>query len=90
MFDTYVHSGTSGVMLIQEAVNASGYYPVLVVDGAYGPKTLQGVKNVDQHLMYDVLREKRRVFLLHRSRAKHQGRFLNGWMARVDSFKDIA
>jgi hypothetical protein len=37
-------TNTAVVRQVQTAVNAAGYQPLLTVDGAYGPKTIAGVK----------------------------------------------
>lgn len=87
IFDTYVHSGGTGVKLLQQAANQLG--ASLKVDGAFGPITFSTINNMSAGKVHDKLKQVRREFLQRLSQRPGQSQFERGWLARIDSFPDL-
>lgn len=59
-------------------------------DGAVGPRTLEAVRAVDRDLALALaLNERRRARLREIARRPGQGRFLRGWLNRVDDLDAV-
>jgi len=84
IFDGRVNHGRTGVVLLQRAINGLGGN--LVVDGIFGPKTLEAVNTFPAEQVYECLRAHRAQ--LYHELAKRPGQhiFLNGWLNRLKKF----
>lgn len=80
-FDWYVNSGVWAVKALQEAM-------CLVADGVVGPATIAAVNGAKEDVLMGVLVEKR-ISFYEGIVARHpeQGKFLQGWINRANSFK---
>lgn len=85
VFDFSVHSGTTGIKVIQRVLNAMGNN--LKVDGIIGPNTLFAINAANPAKLYNNIKQARLDFLnqLAVKRPKDQ-KFLKGWINRVESF----
>jgi lysozyme family protein len=83
-FDACVHHGIGrAAKMLQEAVGAT-------IDGDIGPKTIQAVRSANEAVVLAKMLEIRRRFF--REIVKNRptnGKFLNGWMIRVDTIQRI-
>ncbi len=80
LFDWYVHSGAVATKALQALV---GVKP----DGNIGPKTIAAINAVDDKLLFTQLKERRIMFLKAIvQRDPTQGKYINGWLRRVNSF----
>jgi len=95
LFDCAVNHGPRrAIKFLQKVCNEAGYQPTLSTDGAVGPNTRRGAEWAMRemgHTLLDALIEERRNFYLMIVEANpSQKVFLNGWMNRVNEFKEMA
>jgi lysozyme family protein len=90
VFDFQVNAGDRSSKLLQQAINGLGANPALAVDGAIGPGTLRALKAADQKAVYRRFKQGR-IDYYNDLVAKRPslGKFLNGWLKRVNSFPDL-
>jgi len=80
LFDFYVHSGYHAIKAIQRGVKVKD-------DGIVGPQTIAAINSADPEAVFAGLKVARVRFLKDiAARKPDQGKFLEGWMDRVDSF----
>ena len=87
LFDFYVNSGSHAVKGVQRTLNSMGYN--LTVDGGMGPNTLNAINSANQMDLYNNLKQTRIDFyngIVQRNPS--QSKFLNGWLNRINKFKD--
>ena len=90
VFDFQVNAGGNAAKLLQKTLNELGATPPLAVDGDIGPGTMTALKGTDQKAVY--MRYKQgRIDYYQDLVAKRPalGKFLNGWLKRVNSFPDL-
>ena len=86
--DFYVNSGTHATRMLQTTLNSLGAN--LTVDGAVGPSSMQALAACDQNEVYRRYKQGRIAYyqgLVQQNPSL--GRFLNGWLNRVNSFPDV-
>lgn len=90
VFDFQVNSGANAGKLLQRVLNEMGAKPPLAVDGNVGPGTLAALKGMDQKAVYRRYKQGRIDYYqdLVAKRAS-LGKFLKGWLNRVNSFPDL-
>ncbi len=87
LFDFYVNSGANAVMTAQKVLNELGEN--LTVDGGIGQNTLKAINNADPVEFYNNLKKARKDFYDRIvARDSSQLEFYEGWMQRLNSFKD--
>ncbi|WP_299760856.1 glycosyl hydrolase 108 family protein [uncultured Pontibacter sp.] len=88
LFDSHVLMGGNGIEVAQRVLRQLGF--AVDVDGVVGTKqTLPALNNVDANLFYQKFKEARKAYHIATVNAKpSQGKFLKGWLSRVDSFPD--
>ncbi|MBV6687168.1 N-acetylmuramidase [Xanthomonas euvesicatoria pv. physalidis] len=88
VFDFYVNAGNNAIKLLQTVLN-SQTGGKLVADGRMGPATFAALASSNQQDLYARYKAGRRDYY-HRLVAARPalGKFLKGWLARVDSFPD--
>jgi lysozyme family protein len=91
VFDFQVNSGNNAGKLLQRVLNTLGASPQLAVDGSVGKGTMAALARADAVAVYQAYKQGRKDFY-NRIVANDptQQRFLNGWLARVNSFPDLA
>lgn len=91
VFDFQVNAGANASRLLQRVLNAQGVTPQLAVDGAIGAGTMAALAKVDARAVYAAYKKGRadyyRNLVVQRPAL---GKFLKGWLNRVDSFPDLA
>jgi lysozyme family protein len=91
VFDFQVNAGANASRLLQTVLNAQGAQPQLVVDGAIGAGTLAALKQANATAVYAAYKQGRRDYYTNLVKKNPKlAKFLKGWLARVDSFADIA
>ncbi|HMH66891.1 MAG TPA: glycosyl hydrolase 108 family protein [Pinirhizobacter sp.] len=91
VFDFQVNAGANASRLLQRVLNAQGVAPQLVVDGAIGAGTLGALTQANAVAVYAAYKQGRRDYYTNLVKKRRTlGKFLNGWLARVDSFPDLA
>jgi lysozyme family protein len=89
VFDFQVNAGANASKLLQRILNEMGATPPLAVDGAIGPGTITALRGIDQTEAYRRYKQGRidsYEDLVEKRPAL--GRFLKGWLNRVNSFPD--
>ncbi|PWT71875.1 MAG: N-acetylmuramidase [Proteobacteria bacterium] len=88
--DFYVNAGITAARLLQSSMNACGAQPSLEVDGIIGSTTVRILARVDQPAVYRRYKQSRLAYYQDLV-ANHPllGKFLNGWLNRVNSFPDL-
>lgn len=90
VFDFQVNAGANASRLLQRVLNAQGVQPQLAVDGAIGAGTLAALKQTNAVAVYAAYKQGRRDYYTNLVKQRPTlGKFLKGWLARVDSFPDI-
>ncbi|HUB33421.1 MAG TPA: glycosyl hydrolase 108 family protein [Bryobacteraceae bacterium] len=85
--DFYVNSGSHATRLLQSTLNTLGAN--LVVDGAIGPSSLQALAAANQDEVYQRYKQGRIAYYQGLVQQEPSlGKFLNGWLNRVNSFPD--
>ena len=90
IFDFQVPAGDNAAKLLQRVLNDMGAKPPLMVDGDIGPGTMTTLKGMDQKTVYG--RYKKGCIDYYRDLVVKRpalGKFLNGWLNRVNSFPDL-
>jgi lysozyme family protein len=90
VFDFQVNAGDNAAKLFQKVLNDLGANPPLEVDGNIGPATLHALEQADEKEVYRRYKQGRRDYYqgLVASRPALD-KFLNGWLARVNSFPEL-
>lgn len=89
IFDSYVHKPKWTIQNLQDTINKIGYSPVLWKDNIMGQKTLTAINYyaaTNPAILYTEFRKKRRDY--YQSIAADFPQFIDGWLARIDSFDD--
>jgi lysozyme family protein len=90
VFDFQVNAGGSASKLLQRVLNELGAKPALEVDGDVGPGTLAALAKADAKAVYRRFKEGRIAYYQDLvARRPPLGKFLNGWIKRVNSFPDL-
>lgn len=71
VFDTYVHSGGSGIRMLQRAIGVDD-------DGVVGAKTIHALNQTN----IEILKNARIVYV----RSLNKPQFMRGWLRRIESF----
>lgn len=91
VFDFQVNAGANASRLLQTVLNAQGVQPPLAVDGAIGAGTLAALKQANATAVYAAYKKGRRDYYTNLvKKSPKLSKFLKGWLARVDSFPDLA
>jgi lysozyme family protein len=90
VFDFQVNAGDGASKLLQRVINELGAAPPLEVDGNIGPGTMSALKSADQKEVYRRYKQGR-VDYYQDLVAKRPalGKFLKGWLIRVNTFPDL-
>jgi lysozyme family protein len=90
VFDFYVNAGGNAVKLLQRLLNAQ-QGGTLAEDGAFGNATFAALQAADQRDLYGRYKQGRADYYRRLVDARPVlGKFLKGWLARVDSFPDLS
>jgi lysozyme family protein len=91
VFDFQVNAGANASRLLQTVLNAQGVQPQLAVDGVIGAGTLAALKQANATAIYAAYKTGRRDYYTNLVKKNPKlGKFLKGWLARVESFPDLA
>ena len=91
VFDFQVNAGANASRLLQRVLNAQDVQPQLPVDGAIGAGTLAALRQANAMAVYAAYKQGRRDYYTNLVKKNPTlGKFLKGWLARVDSFPDLA
>jgi lysozyme family protein len=91
VFDFQVNAGGNASKLLQKVLNALGASPVLAMDGVIGAGTMVALAHADSVAVYKAYKQGRKDYYTDLvNRKPSLGKFLKGWLARVDSFPDLA
>jgi lysozyme family protein len=85
VFDLGVNMGTgTAIKLLQRACNACEWHPLLIIDGAIGPNTVEAANRIPgDRLLSQVRAEARNHYISIATSHPSLRRFLNGWLARA-------
>lgn len=87
VFDFQVNAGGAASKLLQRVLNDLGAAPALEVDGAVGPGTMAALNKADPKAVYRAYKQGRIDYYQDLvKRRPPLGKFLNGWLKRVNSF----
>ena len=90
VFDFQVNAGDRASKLLQQTINSLGANPALDVDGEIGAETMKALKRADQKAVYRRYKQGRIDYYNDLvARRPSLGKFLNGWLNRVNSFPDL-
>jgi lysozyme family protein len=90
VFDFQVNAGGQASKLLQRCLNELGAAPALEVDGEVGPGTMAALKKADAKAVYRKYKQGRIEYYQNLvARRPPLGKFLNGWLKRVNSFPDL-
>jgi len=90
VFDFQVNAGGNASKLLQRVLNELGATPALAVDGDIGPGTMAALKKADQTAVYRRYKQGRIDYYRDLvDKRPPLGKFLNGWLKRVNSFPDL-
>lgn len=89
LYDFGVNSGTgTAVTKLQMAINETGHN--IAVDGVMGPQTLSALNSSNSAVIHDRLKQLREEYVRDLvNQDPTQAKFLDGWLARIDSFPDL-
>jgi lysozyme family protein len=91
VFDFQVNAGANASKLLQRVLNTLGASPQLTVDGAIGAGTMAALAGTDAVAVYTAYKQGRKDYYTDLVKQRPSlGKFLNGWLARVNSFPDLA
>jgi len=90
VFDFQVNAGGTASKLLQRVLNDLGAQPALAVDGEIGPGTMAALRAADQSAVYKRYKQGRIDYYQDLvAKRPALGKFLKGWLARVNSFPDL-
>lgn len=90
VFDFQVNAGGSASKLLQRVLNELGTQPPVAVDGDVGPGTMAALNRMDQRAVYRRYKQGRIDYYQDLvAKRPALGKFLNGWLKRVNSFPDL-
>ncbi len=90
VFDFQVNAGDSASKLLQHVLNELGAQPPLDVDGEIGPGTMAALNLADQKAVYRHYKQGRIDYYQDLvAKRPALGKFLRGWLNRVESFPDL-
>jgi lysozyme family protein len=90
VFDFQVNAGGSASKLLQKVLNDLGANPPLAADGVVGPGTMAALKGMDPVEVYRRYKQGRVDYYEDLvARRPALGKFLKGWLSRVNSFPDL-
>jgi len=90
VFDFQVNAGGSASKLLQRVLNELGTQPPVAVDGDIGPGTMAALNRMDQRAIYRRYKQGRIDYYQDLvAKRPALGKFLNGWLKRVNSFPDL-
>lgn len=90
VFDFQVNAGGNASKLLQRILNDLGENPPLAVDGDVGSGTMAALRRADQNAVYRAYKKGRVDYYRDLvARRPALGKFLNGWLNRVNSFPDL-
>jgi lysozyme family protein len=90
VFDFQVNAGGNAAKLLQRVLNELGAQPPLKVDGDIGPGTMGVLKGADQKAVYQRYKQGRADYYEDLvAKRPALGKFLKGWLIRVNSFPDL-
>ena len=90
VFDFQVNAGGNASKLLQRVLNDLGAKPPLGVDGAIGAGTMKALKGMDQKAVYRRYKQGRIDYYQDLvAKRPALGKFLKGWLNRVNSFPDL-
>lgn len=90
VFDFQVNSGANAAKLLQKVLNEMGATPPLTVDGNIGPGTMAALTGMDQKAVYRRYKQGRIDYYQDLvARRPALGKFLKGWLNRVNDFPDL-
>jgi len=90
VFDFQVNAGDRAARLLQQVINDLGARPPLAVDGNIGPGTLRALRAADEKAVYRRYKQGRIDYYRDLvAKRPSLGKFLNGWLNRVNSFPDL-
>mgnify|MGYP003340009348 CR=1 FL=1 len=90
VFDFQVNAGGTASKLLQRVLNDLGASPPLEVDGDIGPGTLTALKRADAKAVYRAYKKGCLDYYQDLvARRPALGKFLNGWLKRVNSFPEL-
>ena len=90
LFDFQVNAGSNATKLLQRVLNDQKPALQLPADGKFGAATLEALLAADQRDLYARYKQGRRDYYRRLVDAKPAlGKFLKGWLARVDAFPDL-
>lgn len=86
VYDWYINSGNTGIRETQKVLRDQ-FYATLTVDGLIGPDTIRNINAQQPVPLHDAIKQKRIDFYNSLvARDPSQSIFLNGWLARINSF----
>jgi lysozyme family protein len=90
VFDFQVNAGDNASRLLQRVINDLGPNPPLKVDGEIGAVTMGALKAIDSKVVYRLYKQGRIEYYRDLvERRPPLGKFLNGWLKRVNSFPEL-
>jgi lysozyme family protein len=90
VFDFQVNAGSIAAKLLQKTLNDLGAKPPLAVDGTITPPVIAVLNGMDQKAVYRRYKQGRiRYYQDLVAKRPALGKFLNGWLLRVNSFPDL-
>jgi lysozyme family protein len=90
VFDFQVNAGANAAKLLQRVLNELGAKPPLAVDGEVGPGTMAALNGMDPKAVYRRYKQGRIDYYQDLvAKRPPLGKFLNGWLKRVNSFPDL-
>jgi len=90
VFDFQVNAGGKASELLQRVLNELGANPPLGVDGNIGGVTMAALAKADAKSVYRSYKQGRIAYYQNLvARRPPLGKFLNGWLKRVNSFPDL-
>lgn len=85
--DFQVNAGAASARLLQRVLNQAGAHPRLTVDGAIGSRTMTALRAADPCQIHALFQQGRRDYYRHIVTLRPSlGKFLKGWLRRVDAF----
>ena len=84
--DFYVNAGTHATSMLQQVVNSMGATKV-VVDGNIGAATIQAMAGLAQDRLYGIYKRQRITY--YQQLGLRYPQFLEGWLARVNTFPEL-